>query len=162
MNKILNHCVGLACALLVFTLQSSSLVADDLQEDRAEADQYYQAQQYRESYKLYYKLAKKGDHHSQAQLAAMFARGEGTEIDLIDAYAWSMLAAQGGDETALKQCDELLSQIGDKAKAEKKAEKLNKKYSDQALSEQAAKRERMKRSHEMGGCTGGKLGCSSH
>ena len=90
----------------------------------------------------------------------MFARGEGTRIDLVDAYAWSMLAAQGGDETALKQCDDLLSQIGDKSKAEKKAAKLNKKYSDRALKEQADKRERMKRSHEMGGCTGARLGCS--
>lgn len=162
MNRLLNHCVAVACALLFFTLQSSSLVADDLQEDRAEADQYYQAQKYYESYKIYSKLAKKGDHHSQEQLATMLARGEGTSTDLIDAYAWSMLAAQGGDETALKQSDDLLSQIGDKSKAEKKAAKLNKKYSDRALKEQADKRERMKRSHEMGGCTGGKLGCSQH
>ena len=120
MNRILNHCAVLACALLSFTLPSFPLVADDLQEDWVEADQYYRAQKYYESYKIYSKLAKQGDHHSQAQLATMLGRGEGTSTDLIDAYAWSMLAAQGGDETALKQSDDLLSQIGDKSKAEKK------------------------------------------
>jgi len=37
---------------------------------------------------------------------------------------------------------------------------VRKKYGEEALKERAEKRERIRRSHEMGGCTGSKLGCS--
>lgn len=160
MDKSLNYCALLTCALLFFALQSPALVANDLQDARTEADQYYQAQRYNESYKMYYKLAKLGDHYSQSQLATMYANGEGKSVDLAEAYAWSTLAAQSDDENLAQQSDELLLQVKDKARAEKKAAKLKKRYGDQALQEQADKRERIKRSHEMGGCTGARLGCS--
>lgn len=157
---LLNRCLVLVCAVLFFALQSSTLIAANLQETRTKADQYYQEQRYSKSYKIYFKLAKKGDHYSQGQLASMYATGEGKKVDLEEAYAWSMLAAEGGDELLLKQSDELLLQVEDKPKAEKKAAKLKKRYGQKTLKEQADKRERMRRNHEMGGCTGSRLGCS--
>ncbi len=156
----MNFSVVLACAALFFTLQSSTLLARELQEYRSEADQYYVDQNYRKAYRIYFKLAKMGDHYSQGLLATMYAKGEGKKIDFEEAFAWSMLAAEGGNEVLLKQSDELLLQASDKTQAEKRAAKLKKKYGEQALKEKADRRATRKLNHEMGGCTGSKLGCS--
>ena len=160
MDKVMNFSVVLTCVMLFFTLQSSSLLAANLQEYRGEADQYYVEQNYRKAYKIYFKLAKMGDHYSQGQLATMYAKGEGKKTDLEEAYAWSMLAAEGRDELLLKQSDELLLQVSDQSKAEKKAAKLKKKYGETALKEKADRRATRMLNHEMGGCTGSKLGCA--
>ena len=150
----------LLCMTLFFTLFASTSFAKEIEEYRAEAKQYYLEQNYKKAYKIYYKLAKKGDHRSQDQLAVMFSRGEGKEVDFEQAYAWSVLAAEGGKDLLTIQSDELLAQAGDKAKAEQKASRLMKKYSVEALQERAEKQEARRRSHEMGGCTGSKTGCS--
>lgn len=148
------------CAVLLFAIHSSALYAGKLQEYRGEADQYYQAQDYRKAYKTYFKLAKIGDHYSQGQISTMYANGEGKRLDLAEAYAWAVLAAEGGDEGAVNKRDELLDQVSDKARARKAAEKLKKKYGKAALEKKAQKRDNMKAAHEMGGCTGRRLGCS--
>ena len=150
----------ITCAILFFALSPSTLLAKDTEEYRGEADQYYVERNYKKAYKIYFKLAKTGDHHSQDQLAVMYARGEGKEVDFGEAYAWSILAAEGGDEMLSMQSEELLLQASDKAKAEKRAAKLMKKYGEDALLEKAEKQEARRRSHEMGGCTGSKTGCS--
>ena len=152
--------IFITCAMLFFVLSPSTLLAKDMQEYRGEADQYYEEHNYTKAYKIYFKLAKKGDHRSQDQLAVMYARGEGKEVDLGEAYAWSILAAEGGDEMLSMQSDELLLQASDKAKAEKRAAKLMKKYGEEARLEKAEKKEARRRSHERGGCTGSKTGCS--
>lgn len=148
------------CGLLFFALQSSALYAGKLQEFRGEADQYYQAHDYKKAYKTYFKLAKIGDHYSQGRIATMYANGEGKKSDIAEAYAWAVLAAEGGDEAAVARRDELLAQASDKTKAQKEAEKLKKKYGQAALEKKAEKREAMRANHEMGGCTGSRLGCS--
>ncbi|MFC1688945.1 hypothetical protein ACFL0N_01885 [Pseudomonadota bacterium] len=150
----------LVCMALLFALAPSTLPAADTEELKVEADQFYVEQNYKKAYKIYYKLAKQGDHYSQGQLANMFAKGEGKEVDFEEAYAWSVLAAEGGDEAQQKQSDEWLAKTDDDARAEKRAKKLMKKYGQEALEEKARKREARLRSHEMGGCTGSKLGCS--
>ena len=148
------------CVLLFFAFQSSALYAGKLQEYRGEADQYYQAHDYKKAYKTYFKLAKIGDHYSQGRIATMYANGEGKKPDTAEAYAWAVLAAENGDEQAVIRRDELLAQANDKVKAQKEAEKLVKKYGRVALEKKAQKRENMRSAHEMGGCTGRRLGCS--
>mgnify|MGYP001820269636 FL=1 len=148
------------CVLLFVSLQSSTLYAGKLQEYRGEADQYYQKQDYKKAYKTYFKLAKIGDQYSQGRIATMYANGEGKKTDIAEAYAWAVLAAEGGDEAAAIKRDELLAQASDKTKAEKEAEKLKKKYGKDALAKKAEKRDKMRAAHEMGGCTGRRLGCS--
>jgi TPR repeat protein len=150
----------LVFGMLLFVLHSSNLLALNVPEYRSEADQHYQAQDYGKAYKMYLKLAKLGDHYAQSQIATMNVGGEGRRTDFVEAYAWLALAAESGDEDLLRRSEELLQQVNDKTKAEKKAAKLQKKYGQAALEERAKKRERIRRSHEMGGCTGSKLGCS--
>jgi TPR repeat protein len=145
-------------AILLFTLQSSPLDAGELlQKYRGEADQYHQAQDYKKAYKTYFKLAKIGDHYSQDRIASMYANGEGKKTDLADAYAWAVLAAEGGDEELVAKRDELLQQASDKTKAQEEAAKLKEKYGKLALEKKAAKREEMTGG---GACTNSRIGCS--
>ncbi len=152
--------VVLTCVAVLLALCSSALSAKEIPEYRSEADQYYAEHNYKKAYKIYYKLAKMGDHRSQDQVAVMLSRGEGKDVNLEEAYAWSVLAAEGGDDALTIPNEELFLQASDKDKAENKASRLMKKYGRDALLEKAEKKEARRRSHEMGGCTGSRTGCS--
>jgi len=148
------------CALVFFTVNFDVAFAKTIQESKAEADQYYDQQDFKNAYKFYSKLAKKGDHHSQGQLSRMLAQGEGRKIDLTDAYAWSVLAAESGKEEWLDRSDMLLGQVSSKPKAEEKAAKLMRNYGQAALEEKHKKAE--KRAREgTGSCTGSRVACRS-
>jgi TPR repeat protein len=86
------------CLLVVILMQAGTAFARSSEEYRLEADQYYLEQNFKKAHRIYYKLAKEGDHHSQCRLSSMYASGEGKKIDLSEAYAWAVLAAEGGDE----------------------------------------------------------------
>lgn len=148
------------CLMLFAALQIPVTFAKEAQEFRTEADQYYLESNFKKAYKIYYKLAKTGDHYSQDRISSMYARGHGKSADLTEAYAWSVLAAEGGEEDWVTSSEELLFQVEDKSKAQKKAEKLMRKYGKSALRIKAvkqAKRDDMKRS---GACTGSHMACA--
>ncbi len=152
-----------SCLMLLAAVQAPEAFAKETQETqeyRAEADQYYLEKDFKKAYKIYYKLAKTGDHYSQDQVSNMYVNGEGKSIDLTVAYAWSVLAAESGEGEMVDKSDLLLEQTSDKALAEKKAAKLKKKYGKVALNERAKKLERIRLNNEMGGCTGSRIGCS--
>ena len=111
-----------ACVLLLAVAQASTAVAKELAEYRKEADQYYDAGNFKKAYKGYLKVAKIGDQYSQYWVSHMFANGEGRKVDLEDAYAWSVLAAESGDEKLLGYSADLLEQNADKAAAQKAQE----------------------------------------
>lgn len=58
------------------------------------ADNYYKAEDYKAAFKLYLELAKYNDKFSQYRVGNMYARGRGTEKDMVKAYAWTYLAAE--------------------------------------------------------------------
>ena len=149
------------CVMVMAALQTSAVLASEVKEYRAEAAQYYEKNNYKKAYKIYFKLAKVGDHYSQNKISQMYVDGKGKDIDLAEAYAWSVLAAESGVEGIAIKSEKLLQQTEDKAAAEKRAGKLMNKYGKDALQAKADKRERMKYNHKSGGCTGSKLGCSS-
>lgn len=148
------------CLMLLTALQAPFVLATELQEYQLEADQLYQQQDFKKAYKKYYKMAKSGDHYSQGQLSQMYANGEGKKVDLTEAYAWSVLAAESGEDAMVDRSNILLQQTSDKALAEKKAAKLKKKYGEAALAEKAKRNERIKNNNKSGGCTGSRIGCS--
>jgi len=147
------------CAILFAVAPFASLLASETQKSRSEADEYFQQGNFNKAFKGYLKLAKSGDHYSQDQLAKMYAQGQGKRADLSDAYAWSVLAAEGGNEQFVADSESLLQRAPDKAKALKSAEKLQKKYGKQALAARAEKKGRFIPGSD---CTGTKLGCRSH
>lgn len=147
-------------AALLSALLTTAAYAGKLDEVRGEADQYYTSQEYNKAYKVYFKLARIGDHYAQDRIATMYAEGHGKRVDLQKAYAWEALAAEGGDQSFVQKSKQYLEQAHDKAAAEKEVEKLKKKYGKVALEKKAQRRETRKASHAMGGCTGRRLGCS--
>ncbi|HEY5775681.1 MAG TPA: hypothetical protein VIS57_06320 [Xanthomonadales bacterium] len=108
---------------------------------------------------MYFKLAKIGDSHSQYRVAQMYANGEGKKVNLEEAYAWSVLAAERGATDKVAFRDGLLEQNSNKAAAEKKADKLLNKYGRNALKRKAESKEKLKQNTKSGGCTGSKLDC---
>ena len=134
--------IGFVTVFLMFfiALQSSVLLAGDASEISAEADQFYLESNFKKAYKIYLKLAKTGDHHSQGRVAHMFANGEGKSVDFTEAYAWSVLAEEGGQKYSTESSDILLQRTSDQSVAQKKALKLKQKYGQQALKEKALKR----------------------
>lgn len=146
------------CALVFFAVNVDVVYAKTTQESRVEADQYYDQQNFKKAYKYYSKLAKKGDHHSQGQLARMLTQGEGREVDFTEAYAWSVLAAESGEDEWLDSSAMLLGQVSSKPKAEEKAAKLMRNYGEAALQEKHRKAEKRLRLGA-GSCTGSRVAC---
>lgn len=147
-------------AILIAVLQAPVLLANEARELRAESDEYYAELNYKKAYKGYYKLAKAGDRYSQSRVAHMYAKGEGKSVDLTEAYAWAVVAAESGKDEYVQHSSDLLLLSEDKAAAEKRATKLVKKYGKDAQTVRAARlasKENYKRS---GQCTGTRLACS--
>ena len=142
---------------LLIAMHAAALYAAGSSELRAEADQYYTKHDFKKAYKIYYKLAKTGDHHSQGRIAHMFANGEGKSVDLEEAYAWSVLAEEGGEKYLTESSEVLLQRTDDQAGAQKKASKLRDKYGQEALEEKARRRAEQERARKTGGSMGSNL-----
>ncbi|MGD8357632.1 MAG: hypothetical protein PVG42_06215 [Lysobacterales bacterium] len=67
-------------------------------EIRSEATASYNNGDYRAAYKEYRKLGKKGDTFSQYRVSYMELKGLGTKKDIVEAFAWAVLAAEAGHE----------------------------------------------------------------
>jgi len=150
--------VTFVCCMLLFALQAPVVLAD-WKDDQAQADQLYEAGEFSKAFKKYVKLGKMGVSHSQDRVSHMYENGEGTKVNLEEAYAWSVLAAQRGAKEKVARRDSLLEKTSDKAKAEKKAKKLMSKYGRAALQKKADSKAKLKHNTKSGGCTGSKLGC---
>lgn len=148
------------CMVLFAVLQTSNVMAKELAEYQTDAAKYYNAGDYKKAYKSYYKLAKIGDHRSQYWVAHMMSRGEGKKVNLEDAYGWSVLAGESGNEKAISQSEELLGQNSDKAAAEKRANKLMKKYGMDAQQTRLERIAKMDAGRRAGSCVGSRLTCA--
>lgn len=140
--------------LWVTLLLLGGIAHADLNEELVIADGYYQNQDYGKAFKRYKSLAKIGDSFSQYQLSLMYLNGQGTKVKENEAYGWSLLAAQTGDEKMISFSTDLLSTIDNKTKAESVANKLMNKYGREALAERSLRL--ASRKHI---CTGSRLGC---
>lgn len=148
------------CMVMFAVLQISNVMAKELVDYQVEAEKYYEAGDYKKAYKSYYKLAKIGDHKSQYWVATMNAQGEGRKVNLEDAYGWSYLAAESGNETAISKSEELLEQNSDKTAAEKRANKLIKKYGKEAQQARLERIAKMDAGRRAGSCVGSRLTCN--
>jgi len=62
--------------------------------DFIEAQKNYDQGNFKAAYKEFHKLAKLGNIKSQFNVAVMLAKGQGTEKNLVEAYAWSKLVSR--------------------------------------------------------------------
>ena len=151
--------IGFFAIVLMFfaVIQTAVLYAADPAELRTEADRYYQEHNFKKAYRIYFKLAKTGDYHAQDRVAQMYARGEGKPEDITEAYAWSILAEEGGEKFLTESSKSLLERTIDKKKAQKKADKLKAKYGKQALNDKTRKRAEMEAARRSGESMGSNL-----
>ncbi len=148
------------CLILIAAAQAPDSLASEMKTQGTKADQYYRQGKFKNAYKAYFKLAKTGDHHSQHQVAKMYTNGEGRTIDLKKAYAWSVLAAESGEDEIVASSDALLQRISDKDKALSSATKLKSKYGKEALKIKADKIAKRAEGGRPGRCiTGSRMGC---
>ena len=148
------------CLMLLAAVQAPEAFAKETHKYRAEADQYYMEKNFKKAYKIYYKLAKRGDHYSQDRVSYMYVKGEGKAIDLTEAYAWSVLAAESGDERFVNSSDDLLRLTNDQTEAQARAKKLKKKYGKNAVMARAAKQAERDSYKRSGACTGSHMACA--
>lgn len=80
-------------------------------------------------------VAQLADAQAQRALSSMYARGEGGDVDLLEAYAWASLAAEQGDPTASKIRDAIVASLPASVKppAEAKLKDYRNKYSPDAV-----------------------------
>ena len=147
------------CLLFAAAHTSNVMAKKDLADFHAEAAKYYEEGNFKKAYKTYFKLAKIGDHKSQYWVAQMYARGEGKEVDLEEAYAWSYLAAESGNEVAVEKSAAMLESSQDEAAAQKRADKLMKKYGKKAQAERAERVAKQDAGRRSGACVGSRLTC---
>jgi len=152
--------VFVVSAALFAALLAPDLLANKLEQYRADADQHYQQHRFKKAYKIYYKMAKVGDHYAQDRVAQIYANGEGRSINLTEAYAWSVLAAESGDEQWVNNSGELLQRTDDKIRAQKRATKLKKRYGKRALKAKADRQTKRDSYKTSGRCTGSHLSCA--
>lgn len=148
---------GLITLLVLFflSMQVEFVQAGESAEKRAGADQLYSEQDFKKAYRVYYKLAKTGDHYSQDRVSRMYAHGEGKSVDFVKAYAWAVLAEEGGAVT--RSSAGLLELAENKDDAKKAALKLQNKYGKQALREKAIKQAEREASRQPGASMGSNL-----
>ena len=62
------------------------------------------------------KAANQGDAEGQASLGMLYALGKGVKADLINAHKWITLAADQGNEQAIKALKKLSDKLSEKEK----------------------------------------------
>jgi len=154
-------CAFLLTALCLLLLADSSIARNSRDEDSdqraaARADEQYAQERFGAAYKTYLGLAKKGDPFSQYRVSFMSLYGQGTNPDVIEAFAWAVLAAESGDPGLLNYLNEVEALVPpDRAEAAQEiAEEYRHEWGKLALAIEARK----KAKRDMRDCTGSRLG----
>lgn len=121
--------IKLYCVFWVSLLGAASVNADFNSAVKA-----YEQQEFAKAFDTFKRLGELGDVTSQRNLAAMYARGEYVEKDLVEAYAWATLAVEQAPMVANLR-DAITSQMEPSAqeKAVLRAAELQDRYGVNAL-----------------------------
>ena len=90
------------------------------------------------------KAANQGDAEGQASLGILYALGKGVETDLINAHKWITLAADQGNEQAIKALQKLSDKLSEKEKTSSLELVKKWKGENNADSKKAASKEKSK------------------
>lgn len=101
-------------------------------------------------------LAKKGDSFSQYRISYMYLEGQGTEVNLVESYAWAYLAAQNRQKELVEYRDKVGSLVPEKEhrKALRRVDYYTRKWGNLAIADDAVKGARS----ELRNCTGSRVG----
>ena len=121
-----------------------------------QADQLYASGKYNEALRLYLSLAKQGDSFSQYRVSYMYLEGQGHESDIVEAFAWSYLAAQNKADPLIDYRDTVAKMVpGNKQpKAMRKVDYYMRKWGNRKLASDMITQTK----RELNDCTGSRLG----
>ncbi|MDX1379557.1 MAG: hypothetical protein R3233_00480 [Xanthomonadales bacterium] len=149
--------ITIVFALATLLAFSAPAPAADPAYERAQsqADGYYAEGDYRKAYRKYLDLAKVGDSFAQYRVSYMNLYGEGRGKDVVEAFAWSTLAAQNKHPELIQYRDTLWEALDEDTQedAEIKADKYMNRYGNLALAEKAREKARRR----LSSCTGSRL-----
>jgi len=120
---------------------------------RNDATALYENDDFGKAYKAYLKLGKKGDAFSAYRVSYMMLKGEGTKENLIDAFAWAVVAAESGSAELNEYRDAVgaLVPVQDRKKAQQKVDYFLRRWGPE---------DNKPTSRDRGGCTGSRLDCN--
>jgi len=162
-NFLLNHSPVLALVLLMVliiscppALAKQPQVDDSDQRAAERADQLYEEGDFSSAYSSYLRLAKKGDPFSQYRASFMNLKGQGVDPDIVQAFAWAVLAAESKDEQLLQYLEDVKVRVpeSEREAAQKKAEVYLREWGKLALAREAHSKSKRIRQN----CTGSRLG----
>lgn len=154
MSKILTT-VSLTVVLLAGGTAHAQDVDPGYQRTQEQADDFYESGEYGKAYRKYRHLAKIGDSFAQYRVSTMNLYGHGMSKDPVEAFAWSVLAAQNRNPDLVQYRDLLFEALpaDDREDAQETAEKYMSRYGNLALAERARRNAR----RQLSGCTGSRL-----
>jgi len=153
--RILLLCLALILSasqpLAAATAQKS---AYHTQQDKADA--FYSKGQYSEALREYLKLAKKGDSFSQYRVSYMYLEGLGQEAEIVEAFAWSYLAAQNRSDPLIDYRDTVAKLVPPELqpKAMRRLDYYMRKWGNRELASDMITQTK----RELNECTGSRLG----
>lgn len=147
--------IVLALAGLLVSATPAPAADPTYERAQAQADEFYQEGDYRKAYRKYLDLAKVGDSFAQYRVSYMNLYGEGRSKDVVEAFAWSTLAAQNQHPELVEYRDTLWEALDGTTQqdAEDKADKYMNRYGNLALAEKAREKARRR----LSSCTGSRL-----
>lgn len=146
------------CAFAALSFSVADAKSSRIDELREQADQHYQNADYHKARKDYDDLAEMGDKFAQYRLSVIHLEGLGVPENVVEAFAWSALAAEA-DHKALKQYRDTVWELvpGEhRKKAKSRAKRLSGRYGDLAL----ARKHKRTLTKNLRSCTGSRLGTS--
>ncbi|MDZ4730198.1 MAG: SEL1-like repeat protein [Xanthomonadales bacterium] len=121
-----------------------------------QADQLYAGGKYTEAFRNYLPLAKQGDSFSQYRVSYMYLEGQGHESDIVEAFAWSYLAAQNKSDPLIDYRDTVSAMVpkDQQNKALRKIDYYMRKWGNRQLASDMITQTK----RELNDCTGSRLG----
>ncbi len=147
--------LALVC-LAVASLQASAAEKSSYVSKQEQADELYDQAKYNEAFNLYLRLAKQGDSFSQYRVSYMYLQGQGHEEDILEAFAWSYLAAQRREDPLIDYRDTVARMVPKELqnKATRKLDYYMRKWGDRKLASDMITTTK----YELRECTGSRLG----
>jgi hypothetical protein len=91
-----NRLMILAILLCLTLMAVPAMGSSETTSRQQEATALYEDGDYGKAYKAYLKLGKKGDRFSAYRVSYMILKGQGTREDVLESFAWAVLAAENG------------------------------------------------------------------
>jgi hypothetical protein len=154
MQKIILY-IALIC-LAATPLQASTSKKSAYVSKQDQADQLYASSKYVEAFRNYLILAKQGDAFSQYRVSYMYLEGQGHESDIVEAFAWSYLAAQNKSDPLIDYRDTVSALVpkDQQNKAVRKIDYYMRKWGNRKLASDMITQTK----RELKDCTGSRLG----